>query len=192
MIISRHGLAALLSFCVCSNGARAWSATSTTASTQPSSTQPSSQPTTRVASPAANPLATPVSAVEYMLKLAKAEDFEALHNVDLQMGASTELRAKFAPVIKWYRTGYRVSVLSSKQDKAVASVICELVDSEGERRQVFSVMTVMRFDEWKVEIGAPAARRLTSGERDSIMKLEDWRRQRLAELRSTTRPSEPR
>ena len=138
---------------------------------------------------APNPLASPIGAVEYLLRLTKADDFETIHGVNLQQATVSELRDEYAPLTRRFRAGYTMPVVDSKESGTVTSVICSSDDKTGKRRAVFSVYAIKRFDDWKVEISSPNFRRLSPGEREAVMKLNDWRLKRLAELHPTTQPA---
>ena len=158
-------------------------------------TPPATAPTTTTRPTSrAEPLAQPVTAVEYLISVLKKEDFSAIREVNLQQATTSELREVYGPAIKQLRAGGKIVVVDSNKSGTCAMVICRLIDRNENTQSVFSLITIQRFDQWKVEWGKPNLLRMTRGERDTLIRLAEWSQSRLKELRtlwieSTTKPA---
>lgn len=145
--------------------------------------EPTSRPATRP-----NPQGDPASAVKYLFELIAKGDYAAVRRVNLESATVTQLQEIYERVAWAMNNGYSITVAETHVVGPVASVICQVTD--GKVVEHLAVIVIERFDDWKVEFsGQPNLRRLSPGERSSLVKANEWRSKRLAELRPTTRPA---
>lgn len=142
----------------------------------PSTTQASTRPATRP-----NPLREPDLAVQRFFDLLRREDFSNARLISLHSITSSELREAMAKMIAGFHEGKKPVIVDVHRAGNVAIVECQIMSARGEKEFAFGLITVQRYDDWKIQIGPPNPLKLTEGERNYFAEVAARLEQRVAE-----------
>jgi hypothetical protein len=150
------------------------------AATQPASapvTAPTSRATTRP-----NPLADPTAAVTRLVELIQQENFDEARGLSLHSMTATEVRKAYAAMVTGMHNGGRIEIIETHRADPVAMVLCRWVSPK--KVNIFGMIAVQRYDDWKVQVGPLNKRRLTEGESNAMLKLDEIIAPRVKELQA--------